>query len=114
MYLTEEAIRATLAVLGAVGATGLGLVLVALAGATTLVAEVAAVTLLQRGTDHGTLARRVDADIDDARSAWQSLADVGVDMDDVAVLLEREGVASFAASFDELIAALDAKAATLG
>ena len=69
---------------------------------------------LEAFADHGTLARRVDADIDDARSAWQSLADVGVDMDDVAALLEREGVASFAASFDELIAALDAKAATLG
>ena len=44
---------------------------------------------------------------------WQSLADVGVDMDDVAAQLEREGVASFAAAFDELIAALDTKAATL-
>jgi transaldolase len=63
--------------------------------------------------DHGTLARRVDADIDEAQAVWQSLADVGVDMDDVAAQLEREGVASFAASFDELLAALDAKAATL-
>ena len=48
---------ATLAVLGAVGATALGVALVAVAGGTTLVAEVAAVTLLQRGTDNGTLAR---------------------------------------------------------
>ena len=48
---------ATLVVLGAVGATGLGVVLIAVAGGTTLVAEVAAVTLLQRGTDSGTLAR---------------------------------------------------------
>lgn len=54
---TLLAFCAVLAVLGAVGATGPGLVLVALAGGTTLVAEVAAVTLLQRGTDHGTLAR---------------------------------------------------------
>jgi transaldolase len=68
---------------------------------------------LEAFADHGTVARRVDADVDEARSAWQSLADVGVDMDDVAVQLEREGVASFAAAFDELIAALDAKAATL-
>ena len=63
--------------------------------------------------DHGTVARRVDADIDEARAVWQSLADVGVDMDAVAAQLEREGVASFAAAFDELLAALDAKAATL-
>jgi len=63
--------------------------------------------------DHGTVARRVDADVDQARSVWQSLADVGVDMDDVAARLEREGVASFAGAFDELIAALTAKAAIL-
>ncbi|HET6563130.1 MAG TPA: MFS transporter [Marmoricola sp.] len=43
--------------LGAVGATVVGLALVAVAGGTTLVAEVAAVTLLQRGTDNATLAR---------------------------------------------------------
>jgi transaldolase len=68
---------------------------------------------LEAFADHGTLARRVDADVDEARSVWQALAEVGVDMDDVAAQLEREGVASFAASFDDLIATLDAKAATL-
>jgi transaldolase len=68
---------------------------------------------LEAFADHGTLARRVDVDVDDARSVWQSLSEVGVDMDDVAAQLEREGVASFAAAFDELIAALDTKAATL-
>jgi len=68
---------------------------------------------LEAFADHGTVARRVDADIDEARAAWRSLADVGVDMDDVAAQLEREGVASFAAAFDELIAALAAKSATL-
>jgi transaldolase len=68
---------------------------------------------LEAFADHGTLARRVDADVDEARSVWQSLAEVGVDMDDVAAQLEREGVASFASAFDELIAALDTKAATL-
>jgi transaldolase len=63
--------------------------------------------------DHGTLARRVDADVDEARTVWQALADVGVDMDDVAAQLEREGVASFQKSFDELIEALEVKAASL-
>jgi transaldolase len=64
--------------------------------------------------DHGTLARRVDADVDEAEAVWQRLADVGVDMADVADKLEREGVASFEKSFDELLQTLAAKAAELG
>ncbi len=63
--------------------------------------------------DHGTVVRRVDADVDGARATWQALADVGVDMDDVAAKLERDGVASFQTAFDDLIAALEVKAATL-
>jgi transaldolase len=63
--------------------------------------------------DHGTVARRVDADVDDARAVWQSLGEVGVDMDEVAAQLEREGVSSFQKSFDELITALDTKASQL-
>jgi transaldolase len=60
--------------------------------------------------DHGTLARTIDRDVDEAEAVWKGLADVGVDMDDVADKLEREGVSSFQKSFDELITALDAKA----
>jgi transaldolase len=56
--------------------------------------------------DHGTLARTIDAEPAAARRALEQLADVGVDMDDVAAVLEREGVASFSASFDDLIATL--------
>lgn len=63
--------------------------------------------------DHGTLARRVDADVEAADAVWAALAEVGVDMDDVADQLEREGVSSFQKSFDELLTALDAKAAEL-
>jgi transaldolase len=63
--------------------------------------------------DHGTLARRVDADMDEVDAVWKGLADVGVDMDDVADTLEREGVASFEKSFDELLDALQAKSAEL-
>ena len=44
---------------------------------------------------------------------WQRLTDVGVDLDDVAAQLEREGVSSFQKSFDELLGALDAKSAEL-
>ncbi len=63
--------------------------------------------------DHGTVARTVDADLDGAEAIWAQLAAVGIDMDDVAAQLEREGVASFAKAFDELIAALEEKAASL-
>ncbi|HEY7628826.1 MAG TPA: transaldolase, partial [Ilumatobacteraceae bacterium] len=63
--------------------------------------------------DHGTLARRVDADLDAARADWSALAAVGIDLDDVGDQLEREGVASFQKSFDELLDALQAKAAEL-
>ncbi len=64
--------------------------------------------------DHGTLACTIDHDIEDAELTWQRLADVGVDMDDVAEKLERDGVASFQKSFDDLLAALAAKAEELG
>jgi transaldolase len=63
--------------------------------------------------DHGTLARRIDADLDESHAAWSGLTNVGVDLDDVADKLEREGVASFQKSFDELLGALDAKATEL-
>jgi transaldolase len=65
---------------------------------------------LEAFADHGTLARRVDADVDEARRVWDALADAGVDMDDVAEVLEREGVSSFQKSFDELITTLETKA----
>lgn len=60
--------------------------------------------------DHGTVACSIDADVDGAEQVLQRLADAGVDMDDVSRVLEDEGVASFAKSFDELIQALTDKA----
>ena len=65
---------------------------------------------LEAFDDHGTLARTIDADVAGAERVWQALADVGVDMDDVADQLEREGVDSFQKSFDELLTALGEKA----
>jgi len=60
--------------------------------------------------DHGTLARTADQGLEATKTAWAALADVGVDMDDVAATLEEEGVASFSKSFDQLIQALEDKA----
>jgi len=63
--------------------------------------------------DHGQLARRVDADLDEATATWSGLTEAGIDLDDVADKLEREGVASFQKSFDELLGALETKATEL-
>ena len=63
--------------------------------------------------DHGTVARTVDADNAGAQTAIDRLAAAGIDMEDVAAVLESEGVASFAASFDDLMASLTKKAAEL-
>jgi len=68
---------------------------------------------LEAFEDHGTLARTVDADPDAARATLDALAAVGVDLDDVARVLEDQGVASFAKSFDELMASLESKAEDL-
>ena len=61
--------------------------------------------------DHGTLARTVDAAdaIAEAVSVMRELAELGVDMADVAKTLESEGVASFAKSFEELLATLESR-----
>jgi transaldolase len=61
----------------------------------------------------GTLARTIDSDVDEAERVFKELAAVGVDMDDVARVLEDEGVASFAKAFDDLSANLAEKAAAL-
>src|SRR5579875_1524273 len=60
--------------------------------------------------DHGTVARTVDTDVDGARDHLGKLAEIGVDMADVARVLEEEGVASFAKSYDELLQSLTDKA----
>jgi transaldolase len=62
--------------------------------------------------DHGTVARTVDAGVDDAAATWKALADVGIDLADVSKVLEDEGVSAFVKAFDELLASLDQKAAT--
>jgi transaldolase len=64
--------------------------------------------------DHGTVARTVDTAANPPRRTLEHLADLGVDLSDVAHTLEDEGVASFAKSFDELMDSLESKVASLG
>ena len=61
--------------------------------------------------DHGSLSRTID--LDDGGSVIERLGTVGVDLADVAQVLEDQGVAAFEASFDDLVTALESSAAAL-
>jgi transaldolase len=67
---------------------------------------------LEAFEDHGTVARTIDADPDGARQRWHLLGEL-VDLDEVARVLEAEGVAAFEKSFDELLGVLERRAAGL-
>jgi len=62
---------------------------------------------LQAYKDHGNPEVRIDKNVDDARRVMDQLADVGIMMDEVTKKLEVDGVASFAKSFDSLIAVVE-------
>jgi transaldolase len=64
--------------------------------------------------DHGRVNQMGDEDFNRARLVLEGLDNVGLDLEDVARVLEDEGVASFAKSFDEVIERLETKAAQLG
>jgi transaldolase len=63
--------------------------------------------------DHGDPEPRLQRDLEDARRVFEELAQAGVDYDDVTRTLEREGVEKFAASFEELMLALQSKRESL-
>ena len=60
--------------------------------------------------DHGTVARTIDADPEAAMSVVADLAALGIDLEEVAVKLESEGVGSFAKSFEDVRATLGSRA----
>jgi transaldolase len=64
--------------------------------------------------EHGNPTRSIDMNVAGAVEIWKSLRTQGVDVDEVARKLEREGVASFIKSFEELVDALNQKASSLG
>jgi transaldolase len=64
--------------------------------------------------DHGSVARTVDVGVDGAKQLIDQLGAAGIEMEDVSRVLESEGVASFAKSFDELMQSLSDKANALG
>ncbi len=60
--------------------------------------------------DHGETARTIDADVDAAVRVLAELEGEGISLEAVTDQLLREGLASFAASFESLLAGLSAKA----
>ena len=65
---------------------------------------------VERFLDHGRAEPFDEAALAAASKTVADLAGLGIHLEDVAEVLEREGVASFAASFDDLIASLRDKA----
>lgn len=49
------------------------------------------------------------ASIDQAATTWQAIQDIGIDLDDVAHVLETEGVQKFKASFESLLETIESK-----
>ncbi len=64
---------------------------------------------LQAFLDHGTVARTVDATLDQARAKIARLAAIGIDLDELTDELLVEGVQKFAEAFDALIASIEQK-----
>jgi transaldolase len=57
--------------------------------------------------DHGELRASLLEETEGAERVFSELAEVGVDIDAITAQLQVEGVAAFAASFDQLLGALD-------
>jgi transaldolase len=65
------------------------------------------VATLDAFRDHGQPRTSLTEGLADAGRVFSRLADLGVNLDGVTAELQIEGVASFAASFDQLLAALE-------
>ncbi|MCC7024257.1 MAG: transaldolase [Thermomicrobiales bacterium] len=63
--------------------------------------------------DHGTVARTIDQNVTEAYRTMDKLAAAGIDVDAVTRQLEEEGIASFAKSYDSLIAGVESKRSRL-
>jgi len=63
--------------------------------------------------DHGVVRRTLDADIAGARETLDRLMRAGVHLDEITERLQRDGVAQFAAAFDDLNRTIAAKRAEM-
>jgi transaldolase len=72
------------------------------------------VATIEAFRDHGVVKRTVDANVDEAQRAIETLESIGISMKDVTDKLLLEGLASFQKSFDTLLAGLAKKTKALG
>ncbi|GAQ91498.1 Transaldolase [Klebsormidium nitens] len=68
---------------------------------------------IQAFMDHGSVARTVDQELDDAHATMRKLKEIGIDMEDVATTLEKAGLDSFGQSFSSLMDSLTKKSEQL-
>jgi transaldolase len=59
--------------------------------------------------DHGTVAPTLTADVEEAKAVLNEAERLGIDLDTITADLERQGVASFAKAFDDLLGSIGAK-----
>ncbi len=64
--------------------------------------------------DHGVVKRTVDENMDEAHHIMDEMEALGISYDDVTNKLQVDGVASFAKSFDNLLAGIEEKRKTFG
>ncbi len=64
---------------------------------------------LQAFLDHGTAASTLEAGLEDAQAQLARLADLGIDLEAITQKLQDDGVASFAKSFESLMASIAQK-----
>jgi transaldolase len=68
---------------------------------------------LRAFADHGRVGRALDVDDDDAEATLAGFAEAGVDTDELASQLQREGAASFVKSWNALLGSLARKTAAV-
>ncbi|MDS4028473.1 MAG: transaldolase [Candidatus Contendobacter sp.] len=64
--------------------------------------------------DHGTVAPTLERDVDEALACLAALPDLDIDLGAVTDRLESDGVRAFVESFENLLAAIEAKTRVLG
>ena len=68
---------------------------------------------LEAFLDHGTAQQTLDADIEDAADTLFAIDSAGIKMDDITDKLLKDGLKLFADSYDEVVADVDRKRASL-
>ena len=63
--------------------------------------------------DHGTARQSLDADIEEAEDTLFAIGAAGIKMDDITAKLLKDGVKSFADSYDKVVENVDSKRASL-